>query len=32
MLLQESKSWMKKITNYFKKDIRYECFFNGTYL
>lgn len=26
MLLQESKSWMKKTTNYFKKNIRYECF------
>lgn len=32
MLLQQSKSWMKKTTNYFKKNIRYEWFFNGTYL
>lgn len=32
MLIATKQKLDKIITNFFKKDIRYEWFFNGTYL
>lgn len=32
MLIATKQKLDKIITNFFKKNIRYECFFNGTYL
>ncbi len=32
MLIATKQKLDEIITNFFKKNIRYECFFNGTYL